>query len=62
MKLILPIEVANQVLGYLATRPYNEVYQLIAAIQEAAKPPVVKGDENVWKMDSKSDQEARSAA
>lgn len=39
MKLHLDIEVVNQVLGYLGTRPYQEVYQLIQAIQEAAKPP-----------------------
>jgi hypothetical protein len=38
MKLQLPIETANQLLGYLGTRPYQEVYQLIQAIQEAAKP------------------------
>jgi hypothetical protein len=38
MKLQLPIETANQLLGYLGTRPYQEVYQLIAAMQEAAKP------------------------
>lgn len=39
MKLQLPIETVNQVLGYLGTRPYQEVYSLIQAIQEAAKPP-----------------------
>jgi len=39
MKLQLPIETANQLLGYLGTRPYQEVYQLIQAIQDAAKPP-----------------------
>jgi len=41
MKLQLPIETANQLLGYLGTRPYQEVYQLIQAIQEAAKPSEV---------------------
>ena len=39
MNLQLPIEVANQVLGYLGTRPYQEVFQLVQAIQDAAKPP-----------------------
>jgi hypothetical protein len=41
MKLHLDIEVVNQVLGYLGTRPYQEVYSLIQSIQEAAKPPAV---------------------
>ena len=39
MTLQLPIEAANQILGYLGTRPYQEVYQLIQAMQDAAKPP-----------------------
>lgn len=39
MILQLPIETANQIIGYLGTRPYQEVYALIQAIQEAAKPP-----------------------
>jgi hypothetical protein len=39
MTLQLPIETANQLLGYLGTRPYQEVFQLIQAIQDAAKPP-----------------------
>jgi hypothetical protein len=38
MKLSLPVGVVNQILGYLGTRPYQEVYQLVQAIQEAAKP------------------------
>ena len=38
MKLHIDIEVINQVLGYLGTRPYQEVYGLIQAIQDAAKP------------------------
>lgn len=33
----MPIELVNNILGYLGTRPYQEVYQLIAAFQEAAK-------------------------
>ena len=39
MNLPLPVEVVNQVLGYLGTRPYQEVFHLIQAVQEAAKPP-----------------------
>jgi hypothetical protein len=38
MNLQLPIEVANQILGYLGARPYQEVFHLIQAIQDAAKP------------------------
>lgn len=38
MTLQLPIETVNQVLGYLGTRPYQEVWQLVQAIQDAAKP------------------------
>lgn len=41
MTLQLPIETANQIIGYLGTRPYQEVFQLIQAMQDAAKPPVV---------------------
>jgi hypothetical protein len=45
MKLLLPIEVVNQILGYLCTRPYQEVYQLVQSIQEAAKPKEVENVE-----------------
>jgi hypothetical protein len=38
MNVQLPIETANQILGYLGTRPYQEVFQLVQAIQEAARP------------------------
>lgn len=53
MKLQLPIELANQLLGYLGTRPYQEVYQLIQAIQDAAKP---QGEPNGNQVDTKGDQ------
>ena len=42
MKLQLPIELANQLLGYLGSKPYQEVFQLIQAIQEAAKADKVE--------------------
>jgi len=38
MKIELPVEIVNQVLGYLGARPYQEVFHLIQAVQEAAKP------------------------
>ena len=33
----LSIELANALLQYLGSRPFQEVFQLIAAMQEAAK-------------------------
>jgi hypothetical protein len=47
MQVTLSVEVANQILGYLGTRPYQDVFQLIQAIQEAAKlqPAEVQKDE-----------------
>jgi hypothetical protein len=36
-KVELTTELVNQILGYLGTRPYQEVYQLIQATQEAAR-------------------------
>ena len=42
MKIEIPVDAINQVLGYLGTRPYQEVYALIQAIQEAAKPSKVE--------------------
>ena len=44
MKLHIDIEVVNQVLGYLGTRPYQEVFPLIQGIQDAAKPQEAPAD------------------
>jgi len=54
MKLHIDIETVNQVLGYLGTRPYQEVYGLIQAIQEAAKPPVIQEAQNGNQVDTES--------
>jgi hypothetical protein len=45
-KLQLSTQLLNQLLGYLGTRPYQEVFQLIEAIQNEAKnQPEPKQDE-----------------
>ena len=36
-KITLSITVLNQVMGYLGTRPYQEVFQLVEAIQKEAQ-------------------------
>ena len=54
MKLHIDIETVNQVLGYLGTRPYQEVWQLVQAIQEAAKPPVIQEAQNGNQVDTES--------
>jgi hypothetical protein len=45
-KIQLSTQLLNQLLGYLGTRPYQEVYQLIEAVQNEAKnQPEPKQDE-----------------
>jgi len=44
-KLTLSTQLVNAVLGYLGTRPYQEVFQLIDGLQKEAKsqvPPAVE--------------------
>jgi len=36
-KITLTTQLVNSVMGYLGTRPYQEVFQLIEAIQNEAK-------------------------
>lgn len=36
-KLTLSTQLINQILGYLGTRPYQEVFQMIEALQKEAK-------------------------
>jgi len=47
-KLQISAQLLNQIMGYLGTRPYQEVYQLIEAIQKEAKeqPLVEPSPEN----------------
>jgi len=45
-KLQISTQLLNQIMGYLGTRPYQEVFQLIEAIQSEAKnQPEPKQDE-----------------
>jgi hypothetical protein len=36
-KLSLSINLVNQIMGYLGTRPYQEVFQIVDALQAEAK-------------------------
>ena len=45
-KITISVKILNQVMGYLGARPYQEVYQLITALQDEAKEQLaVKEDE-----------------
>ena len=44
-KITLSTQLVNAVLGYLGARPYQEVFQLIQAIQDAAKAEEPKTEE-----------------
>ena len=37
MEVKLSVNTVNQILGYLGTRPYQEVFQIIEVIQKEAK-------------------------
>lgn len=45
MHLRIPIELANQIIGYLAAKPYQEVFQLIDGMKAAAMPPTTPDEE-----------------
>jgi hypothetical protein len=44
-KLTLSTQLVNAVLGYLGARPYQEVFQLIEALQKEAKNQVPPANE-----------------
>lgn len=46
--LILPADLGQAMIDYLATRPYREVYQLVAALQQLtpANPPPKESHES----------------
>lgn len=57
MELRIPMELANQIIGYLGTRPYQEVFHLIDGMKAAALPPQPpKENQNGQAMDQGSDQ------
>lgn len=39
-KLTLSTQLVNQILGYLGTRPYQETFQLIDALQKEAQASI----------------------
>jgi hypothetical protein len=43
---ILSEEALNAVMGYLGTKPYQEVYKLIEGVQSTAKPFVEPDESN----------------
>jgi len=45
MKVTLPGETINKVLGYLSTRPFQDVSQIIGEIQHRAEVIPEEGDE-----------------
>ena len=46
-KITLSITVLNQVMGYLGTRPYQEVFQLVEAMQKEAKEQTPQQQESI---------------
>lgn len=54
-QMIISLELMNTVTAYLGTRPYQEVYRMIEAIQrEAQNQPKVETPDG-YQMDSKGD-------
>jgi hypothetical protein len=45
-KITLSTQLVNAVLGYLGTRPYQEVFQLIEGLQNEAKAQIAQPAEN----------------
>ena len=41
-QITLSAQLVNQIIGYLGARPYQEVYQLIDALQKEAQASVAK--------------------
>ena len=41
-KLTLSTQLVNQIIGYLGTRPYQEVFQLVDALQKEAQSSITE--------------------
>lgn len=41
-KLTLSTQLVNQIIGYLGTRPYQEVFQIVDALQKEAQANVIE--------------------
>ena len=40
-KITISVQILNQVMGYLGTRPYQEVFQFITALQAEASGQII---------------------
>ena len=45
-KITLSVDIVNQIMHYLGTRPYQEVFQLIAAVQDEAMSQLETDNKN----------------
>lgn len=45
MTINLPVELVNQILGYLGTRPYQEVFHIVQTVQNLAKDQLPEPEE-----------------
>jgi hypothetical protein len=43
-KITLSMDLVNQIMGYLSTKPFAEVYQLIQAVQQETQDQISPAD------------------
>jgi hypothetical protein len=53
-KMVVSTQILNQVIGYLGSRPYQEVFQLIEALQNEAKNQPQKDEQVEAHVDGQS--------
>ena len=44
-KITLSVELVNQILAYLGSRPYQEVFQYVEALQKEAKESLLNAEQ-----------------